>query len=1032
MILFNTLSLARTNAILKKSVLLQSTYSRLYAKSQKSKSSKAGSLTVDPPQPWGPIPTQGQINYHREELSAFIHYGMNTFTGVEWGNGHEDENLFVPDGLNTDQWVATLKKAGFKRIIMIGRHHDGFCLWKSNYTQHQVNASKQFQETSKKLGQSGDVIEELSKSCSKYDMNMGVYLSPWDANSSYYGNEQLYNEYYMNQLSEVLGSADKRYGNKGKFVEVWMDGAKGTGAADQKYWFLKWFELIERLQPGAVVFSPYGSTVRWIGNEAGHAGETCWSKLNQTRQRAWYDKTGGDEPAYLNAGDPTGDIWSIGECDVSLTSGWFWKAGKVPKTMQELSDLYFKSVGRGQPFLLNVPPNTTGLMDQAFLNRVAELGDTIDKTFSLNFASTPTASATASSYRGNDDKYSPKNAIDDKFETYWTMDDDKKTGWIEIDLGQTRKFDIVSISEHIELGQRVEKFLVEYQAENSQTWNKFEEGTTIGAKRLCRQIAVTARKVRITIVSSQAVPIIDKIGVYKAYGEFELGSGIPDGLVEVLSDKFILADRWNHESEGIWTTKVAAFAQYEFTGSKFFVYGIVDPSHGHVDVFVDDQKVDTFDSHASERKLRQLLFSSPDFAYGKHTVRLVLVDKAMALHSLELLTNEGRGMFEIEKLDYDVPKGGKFQLKIKRVGGVDGECKVTLQTTHGSAVHDRHYEDITLDLEYKQNENEKTVFIHTINNTETTGNLTFFCQIVDPTNKAIIGYNQLSTVTIYNGKVPPEALIKVTADKFTTSGEWHDFDESNGAENGIWSEVNGSYAEYTFSGTKCYVFGTTGKKDSFVEVYVDGVKARSFFVFAGEIHKNVLIFESNDLTNHDLHTVKVLLYDGFIGVNYLQILDNDEAGIYEFNMTRRIVHNGDKTSTTVKRLGGDKRKSYVTVKSKDGTAKSDVDYKPINTKLFFDVNENAKEVIIETIENKDHDKNITFNLEISDATNDALIVFNNVTEIEINAKPNPTELPTPTPSPAKENTTKFVIIFVAVLVVILVCVAVIFVAMRNH
>ena len=242
-------------------------------------------LCVDPPAPYGPVPTEGQLRYHREELSAFIHFGMNTFTGTEWGNGKEDVNSFNPTNLNTDQWVETLKNAGFKRIIIIGRHHDGFCTWKTNYTLHQLNASVAFQELSKKLNQSGDVIEELSKSCTKYNMDMGFYLSPWDANSEYYGDEELYNKYYMDQLAEVLGQ--KKYGNNGKFVEVWMDGAKGTGAEDQIYWFLKWFDLIESLQPGAVVFSPYGSTVRWVGNEAGIAGTTCYSKLNQTRQRNW-------------------------------------------------------------------------------------------------------------------------------------------------------------------------------------------------------------------------------------------------------------------------------------------------------------------------------------------------------------------------------------------------------------------------------------------------------------------------------------------------------------------------------------------------------------------------------------------------------------------------------------------------------------------------------------------------------------------------------------------------------------------------
>ena len=253
--------------------------------------------------------------------------------------------------------MKALKDAGFERIIMIGRHHDGFCLWNSDYTTQDVASSTDFQATQAARGQSGDVLEELSKSCTKYDMDMGFYLSPWDANNPTYGygsgtDEETdsngdYNEYYMNQLREVLGNP--KYGNNGKFVEVWMDGAKGSGAAAQHYKFQEWFDLIEELQPGAVVFSPYGSTIRWIGNESGKAGDPCWSKLDQQRQRNYYDTYGGDEAAYLNSGDPNGDIWSIGECDVSLTSGWFWKSGKQPKSMEELTDIYFKSAGRVLP-----------------------------------------------------------------------------------------------------------------------------------------------------------------------------------------------------------------------------------------------------------------------------------------------------------------------------------------------------------------------------------------------------------------------------------------------------------------------------------------------------------------------------------------------------------------------------------------------------------------------------------------------------------------------------------------------------------
>ncbi|OHS93988.1 FucA [Tritrichomonas foetus] len=703
-------------------------------------------LCVDPPAPWGPTPTQGQLNYHREELSAFIHYGMNTFTGKDWGDGKEDPNLFKPTNLDTDQWVSTLKNAGFKRIIMIGRHHDGFCLWKSKYTDHQVNESTDFQSISQFLHQSGDVIEEVSKSCTKYDMNMGFYLSPWDRNSTNYGKEVEYNEYYMNQLTEILG--DKKYGNNGKFVEVWMDGAKGTGEAEQKYWFVKWFELIENLQPGAVVFSPYASTIRWIGNEAGRAGETCWSKLNLTRQRNWYDEHGGDESQYLNQGDPNGDIWSTGECDVSLTSGWFWKKGNVPKTMRDLTTIYFSSVGRGQPFLLNVPPNTDGSLQQDFVDRLNELHETIEKSFSLNLAASSGVTFSASQIRGDDEtNFGPKNVADGSYDTYWTMNDGQLTGTLTIDLGTDKKFDMIAVSEHIALGQRVTSWNIEYFSRGS--WKLFDKATTIGAKRILRQSTVTSSKVRINIFGSQAVPLIEFVGIYKAYGDFSMGDVVPDGLQEILAAKFKTTGKWNTESEGIYTTHVGDTASATFKGTKAYIVGIVDSGHGVMDVYIDDVKVGSPNTYSQNRQLRQLLFQTDTLEDKEHTIKVVLVSKAIALHGFYILNNNGAGIFEIEKLDYDVSKGDSVTLTVVRNGGSVGSAQVTFQTSPGSAVHGRHYVDLLTDLVFANGETKKQVTVETIKNTEVTGNLTFFCEIVNPTSNALVGFNSSSTVTIY-------------------------------------------------------------------------------------------------------------------------------------------------------------------------------------------------------------------------------------------------------------------------------------------
>lgn len=698
------------------------------------------------PQPWGPLPTEMQAQYQDEELSAFIHYGMNTYTEVEWGTGKEDENLFKPTALDTDQWVKTLKECGFKRIIMIGRHHDGFCIWKSQYTKHQVNASKEFQETSKKLGQSGDVIEELSKSCTKYDMNMGFYLSPWDANSPYYGKEVEYNEYYMNQLTEVLGG--KKYGNNGRFVEVWMDGAKGTGAAAQIYWFDKWFELIEKLQPGAVVFSPYGSTVRWIGNEAGKAGDPCWSRINKTYQREYYDIHGGDDAKYLQHGDPVGDIYSVGECDVSITGGWFWKEGRTPKSMKELTDIYFHSVGLGQPFLLNVPPNKEGKLPQNFVDRLYELARTINGSFEHNFAADNGVKIEATS--GNGEKsilYDEKNMIK-KDNSFWAVDDGSFEAKILVDFKKSVTFDVVAVSENIRLGQRITE--IEVLAHVGTTWKSFGNATTVGAKRLFRNTAITADQIVIKIKSGQANPTIKFIGVYKAIGEFAMGDGFPAGLDYKDHTVLEASGKWTEEEDGSnkWTNEKGASLSVKFTGSKAWVSGTKDPGHGDMEVYLDGTLIDTVSTKDKQRQLGVLLYSSKDFAYGEHTLKVVNKDKSLGIKGFYFLPNEGAGMFEIEQLDYSVMKGNSVTLTINRVGGSKGTANVTFQTTPNTAVHGRHYIDVIENLQFKDGETTKKVTVKTINHTEAAGNLTFFGQIVTPVGKAILGFNVSSIVTI--------------------------------------------------------------------------------------------------------------------------------------------------------------------------------------------------------------------------------------------------------------------------------------------
>lgn len=690
------------------------------------------------PEPWGPLPTEPQAQFQEEELAAFIHYGMNTYTEREWGKGDEDPNIFNPTALDTDQWVRSLKNAGFKRIIYTAKHHDGFCTFNSQFTSHQVNESKEFQETSRKLGQSGDVLEELSKSCTKYDMKLGLYLSPWDENSPHYGKGDEYNIYYMNQIREVLGN--KKYGNNGKFAEFWMDGAKESGAPDQPYWFLEWFKLILELQPDSIIESPYGSTSRWVGNENGEAGETCWSRISIEYQRSYYDSTGGgDDWGYLNHGDENGDIYSVAECDVSIVSGWFWLKGRIPKSMDELTDIYFKAVGRGQPLLMNVPPNKEGKIPDEYVNRLNELYQTINESFKNNFAYNPTSKITATSSNGNNFML---------INEPWSPNDGSFEVKIIVDLGHPVTFDVVSIQEVIRLGQRIKEVIVEVHIGDE--WREFGRATTVGHKRLIRNTAVTADKVVFKITSAQANPVIKCVGVFKAFGAFAMGDGYPSGLDYKDHTVLEVQGSWTEDGDGSnkWTTEVEASLRLKFTGTKAWVTGTKDPNHGIMNVYIDDALVASPNTHADSRKLNTVLYVTDDLSNSEHTLKVECGSVAIGIHGIYLLSNDGVGMFELESLTYDVAKGKSVTLTINRVGGSSGSARMTFQTAPNTAVHGRHYVDVFEELTFKAGETSKQVSIQTIDHHEPVGNLTFYGQIVEPKDKSITGFNVSSTITI--------------------------------------------------------------------------------------------------------------------------------------------------------------------------------------------------------------------------------------------------------------------------------------------
>ena len=686
----------------------------------------------------GPLPSKAQLDYHKEELAAFIHYGMNTYTNSEWGHGNEDPKNFNPTNLDTDQWIRTLKETGFKRTIMVVKHHDGFVIYPSKYTNHTVAASPW------KDGK-GDLLEEISKSATKYDMNMGVYLSPWDVNSPKYkvATQKEYNEYYLNQLKEILGNP--KYGNKGKFIEVWMDGARGSGAQKVTYTFDEWFKYIKEAEGDIAIFSAEPTSIRWIGNERGIAGDPVWHKVKKA------NITENVKNEYLNHGDPDGDMYSVGEADVSIRSGWFYHDNQQPKSLKELMDIYFKSVGRGTPLLLNIPPNKEGKFADADVARLKEFKATLDQMYATDFAKG--ATVTASSTRQNH-LYKESHLTDGKDDTSWALSNDATTGSFTVDLGQKRRFDVVELKEDIAKGQRISGFKIE--VETNGRWVPYGEGSTVGYRRLIQGQPVEAQKIRVTITGSQATPILTNFSVYKTPSTIEKNDGYPLGLEyhsNTTADKE--GTTWYNESEGIrgtsmWTNKKDAKVTYRFTGTKAYVVSTVDPNHGEMSVYVDGQKVADVQTKNSSRKRSQKVYETGDLAPGEHTITLVnKTGEPIATEGIYTLNNNSKGMFELEATSYDVEKGKPVTVTIKRVGGSKGAATVRFITEPGTGVHGKVYQDTTQDVTFADGETEKSVTIQTIDFTEQADSIfDFKAKLTSASDGALLGFATDATIRV--------------------------------------------------------------------------------------------------------------------------------------------------------------------------------------------------------------------------------------------------------------------------------------------
>ena len=463
-----------------------------------------GTLSAEPPAPSGPVPSPRQLSWHEMEFYGFVHFTINTFTDKEWGYGDESPALFNPTDFSADQIASAAADSGMKGLILTAKHHDGFCLWPSKYTEHSVKNSPWLEGR-------GDMVREFADACRRHDLKFGIYLSPWDRNHPSYGRPE-YITYYRNQLRELLS-------NYGPIFEVWFDGANGGdgyyGGAREKrnidnrtyYDWPNTWQIVRELQPMACMFSDGGPEVRWVGNERGQAGETCWATLNRNDFAP-----GRADTKRLNQGDRPGTHWVPAECDVSIRPGWFYHAKddtKV-KTPEQLVNLYFASVGRGASFLLNLPPDRRGRIPDEDVKSLTEFHRQIEAMFHSDLAHG--AEISASNVRGGSREFAAANATDGRRETYWATDDAVTTPELVMDLGQPITFNIVRLREYLPLGQRIDAFALDrWQDDN---WVEFASGTSVGSCRLVRGELMTTTKVRLRILKAAACPAISEVGLF--------------------------------------------------------------------------------------------------------------------------------------------------------------------------------------------------------------------------------------------------------------------------------------------------------------------------------------------------------------------------------------------------------------------------------------------------------------------------------------------------------------------------------------
>ena len=474
----------------------------------------AAPAQTNAPAPYGPVPSERQLRWHEIETFSLIHYSLNTYTDREWGYGEEDPALLNPAKLDAAQVVAALKRGGMNGVILVAKHHDGFCLWPTDTTPHNISKSPW-------RGGKGDLVREYADAARKHGLSFGLYCSPWDRNAATYGTPG-YLPIYQAQLRELL----TRYGT---LFEVWFDGANGGdgfyGGAREKrnidrFTYYDWpttWGLVRQLQPSACIFGDVGPDCRWVGNEKGYAAEESWATFTPKGNTNLARPANGDSRNHIEgpAGHRDGIAWIPAECDVPLRKGWFWHPNEDPtvRTPAQLMDIYFNSVGKGGCMNLGVAPDRDGLVCEADIRSLNDFGSLLRTLFATDFARGAGASADKTRTAAKDDtSFAPANVLDGDRYTYWATDDGVTNAILTLTLPAVAEFNVVRLRENIKLGHRVDGFAVDTWQDGE--WREYAKGQSIGACRLLRGARIKTDRVRLRITAAAACPCISDFGLF--------------------------------------------------------------------------------------------------------------------------------------------------------------------------------------------------------------------------------------------------------------------------------------------------------------------------------------------------------------------------------------------------------------------------------------------------------------------------------------------------------------------------------------